>query len=111
MGKKEPKVETKIKPVCVISDETKHKNVCNEIHQLYVDKNHDYGDSAAKMYKEFGLMSIVYRLQDKVNRLKVLANEDARVKNESIRDTLMDISNYSAIGIVEHDKLVEKLNK
>ena len=41
------------------------------------------------------------RLQDKLNRLKTLIRNEARVKDESIEDTLLDLANYAIMEVVE----------
>ena len=44
-------------------------------------------------------------MDDKMRRLKQLAKGNtARVKTESIRDTLMDLANYAIMTVMELDK-------
>lgn len=69
--------------------------------QTYIKKNMDYGDSFSKSYQEFGLVAPVVRMSDKVERLKSLSKGEAQVKDESIRDTLLDIANYAIMTVVE----------
>lgn len=69
--------------------------------QTYIKKNMDYGDSFSKSYQEFGLVAPVVRMSDKVERLKSLSKAEAQVKDESIRDTLLDIANYAIMTVVE----------
>ena len=71
--------------------------------QTYIKKNMDYGDSFSKSYKEFGLTAPIVRMSDKMERLKSLSKADARVKDESIRDTLIDLGNYAFMTVVEMD--------
>ena len=92
--------------------ETIHKNLCDEMHQLYLNKNADYGDSFAKVRREIP-NAILVRLSDKLNRLKSLMNNQImhqKVSDESIDDTLMDLANYAILELVErrHDKEKEK---
>lgn len=82
-----------------------HTKITNELHEGYIAKNADYGDSFSKLYKEFGLTSTTIRLSDKVNRLKTLCKQEAKVKNESVRDTLLDIANYSILTVMEIDAM------
>lgn len=72
--------------------------------ETYRAKNHDYGDSFGQSMKEFGLVAAAVRMNDKMNRFKTLINKDAQVKDESIRDTLMDLANYAIMTVVELDK-------
>lgn len=82
----------------------KHFQVCRLLCDLYISKNHDYGDSFHKTYEEFGPVALAIRLQDKVSRLSALTtSKEQMVKNESVRDTLMDIANYAILGIMEMD--------
>lgn len=74
-----------------------------EMSDLYKRKNHDYGDSVGQTYQDFGLVSFVVRILDKINRLKSLCKKQQQVKDESIRDTLMDIANYCLLAIIEED--------
>ena len=79
-----------------------HKDVCDGLHDLYVAKNHDYGDSFAKT-REIVPGAILVRLHDKLNRLTALLSkpDQAKVKDESIDDTLRDLANYALMELVE----------
>lgn len=81
---------------------TTFNEVMNELFELYVAKNSDYGDSFNDLLSEFGLITVVIRLQDKMNRLKTIAKNDGEysVKDETIRDTLMDLANYSIMALM-----------
>lgn len=49
------------------------------------------------------------RLGDKFGRFKTLTKTNIQhVKDESIRDTLMDLANYAIMTIVELDMLAEQ---
>ena len=52
---------------------------------------------------EYGLIMPVIRLEDKFNRFKKLAlnNGEAKVKDESIEDTLLDMANYALMTVIE----------
>lgn len=81
-----------------------HFRICRLLGNIYKAKNHDYGDSFHKTYQEFGKVAIAIRLQDKVSRLSALSTKEQQlVKDESIRDTLLDIANYAILGIMEMD--------
>lgn len=83
---------------------TTFKDILNKMYEIYEKKNADYGNSFAKSYEEFGLVSPVIRLSDKVERLKTLCNKEAQVKDESIIDTLIDIAVYAVLTILEIQK-------
>lgn len=81
----------------------KHRQICNELTDLYERKNHDYGDSFGKSYKEYGMTMACIRLEDKLNRLKALTKSGVQqVSDESICDTLVDLANYAIMTIIEH---------
>ena len=80
------------------------KDILNKMYEIYEKKNADYGNSFAKSYDEFGLVSPVIRLSDKVERLKTLCNKEAQVKDESIIDTLIDIAVYAVLTVLEIKK-------
>lgn len=80
-----------------------HKKICDELTELYRKKNHDYGDSFHKSYEEFGLTMAAIRLDDKINRFKTLIKTESEVKDESIRDTLIDLANYAIMTVIELD--------
>lgn len=70
---------------------------------LLARKNADYGNSFAEQYSEYGLLSVIIRLDDKLRRLKSLANsqEGAKVADEAIADTLLDMAGYALLASVE----------
>lgn len=80
-----------------------HKSVCDEMHDTYVAKNSDYGDSFSKLRKEYGNIAILIRLSDKLERLKtlMLGDKPPEVTGESIDDTLLDLANYAVMEVVE----------
>ena len=79
------------------------EEVLAEMLQTFLKKNHDYGNSFSKTFSEFGLVSAVVRMNDKMERLKSLLKAQAKV-DESVRDTLMDLANYSVMTVMELDK-------
>lgn len=81
--------------------ESIHREICEQMHNTYRRKNHDYGDSFATLRQEYP-NAILIRLGDKYNRLKALmSGEAAQVKDESIDDTLLDLANYCILELVE----------
>jgi hypothetical protein len=79
-----------------------HAGICSELTALYERKNHDYGDSFGKSFKEYGMAMPCIRLEDKLNRLKALTRSgNQQVSDESIDDTLMDLANYAIMTLVE----------
>lgn len=86
-----------------------HEAVCKELHKTYVAKNRDYGDSFHQTFLEEGMAMSRIRLGDKFSRFKTLTRSNVQhVKDESIRDTLMDLANYALMTVVELDMLAEQ---
>jgi hypothetical protein len=62
----------------------------------YIAKNKDYGDSFALSIIEFGSIVGLVRIFDKYNRAKnLLSGNEAKVKDETVIDTLLDMGLYS----------------
>lgn len=89
-------------------NDEKFEKITNEMLELYKAKNTDYGSSVSDTYKDFGLVAFLVRMQDKMNRLKTLNKQDAKVKDEKIRDTLIDLANYSILAIIEMEGEIKK---
>ena len=87
----------------IVKDKNKccFKSICQEIVSLHEKKNKDYGNAADASYREFGIVSYVIRLNDKMNRLKSLTKPGViqEVKDESIEDTLMDLAAYAIMAL------------
>lgn len=77
------------------------ESILNEIKQLHNRKNADYGDSFDKTLDEFGLIASATRMSDKFNRFKSLirCGSSARVEDEKIEDTLIDLASYAIMTI------------
>lgn len=55
------------------------------------------------------MLYVVPRLVEKINRIKTLTmNKDLDYDDESIRDSLLDLANYSIMTIMELDKDAHK---
>jgi len=69
--------------------------------ELFKKKNADYGDAFAT----YGPVGVIVRVGDKIQRLtSVSKNGVALVDNEGLRDTLIDLHNYSAMAIMLLDE-------
>lgn len=95
-----------------IRKETKQnpfEKITKEMIELYERKNADYGSSASDTYKKFGMNSYLIRLNDKLNRaITLVNNKNQKVKSESLRDTLIDLANYSILAIIDLERENEK---
>lgn len=80
----------------------RHSDLCDLLNEIYIKKNHDYGDSFSKTFKEEGFAMARIRLSDKLERFKKLTRDGGQqVKDESIKDTLLDLANYAIMTVVE----------
>lgn len=69
---------------------------------IFRKKNADYGNA----FDRFGAVGVMIRLRDKLDRFINLAeggDEVALVKTEALRDTLLDLSNYSTMAVMLGD--------
>lgn len=73
-----------------------YEEVMQKLHDVYVRKNSDYGDSFSKSLSKYGEVAAMVRIEDKKNRLDSLFGKenDRMVVNESLDDTIEDIANY-----------------
>lgn len=78
-----------------------HDKMLKDMHDLYIAKNHDYGNSVHDTYEKYGLTSFLVRIEDKLNRARTLNQTDAQVNDEKIEDTLMDMANYAILAVME----------
>lgn len=78
-----------------------YKQVTDELYDLYVAKNKEYGDSIGEMYDEDGLAPCLYQMKHKISRAITIANKDD-VQFESLEDTLRDLANYAVISYMEY---------
>ena len=90
----------------------KFEQITNEMFDLYKRKNADYGNSVAKTFDEYGLVSFLVRIEDKLNRVSTLTKKSSteqQVKDEKIEDTLLDLANYSIMALIELDRVKSEL--
>lgn len=80
------------------------KNITGNMLNTYIAKNHDYGNSFDQSLDKFGLVAAVVRIGDKMNRIESLITKEAKVKDESIKDTLLDMANYAIMTTMWMDK-------
>lgn len=85
-----------------------------ELQEIFVKKNTDYGNSFEESLEKHGLIAAIVRMEDKMSRLNTLSEQEALVSDESLIDTLKDLSNYalmSAVWLEGIKKEVDFLNK
>jgi hypothetical protein len=75
--------------------------VQNQALELFKKKNADYGDAFAK----YGTVGILMRIQDKLQRyVSITRNGINLVDDEGLKDTLLDLHNYAAMGLMLIDE-------
>ena len=78
------------------------KGLADTMVDTYERKNKDYGDSFGVSVEKYGLISALTRISDKFNRLEsLILKGDQQVNDESLKDTLLDLANYSLMTIIE----------
>lgn len=85
----------------VLSDKVQSfMDITTNMAKTYAAKNHDYGNSFEQSCNKFGIIASVVRLGDKMNRIESLTTKEAEVKEESIKDTLLDLANYAIMTVM-----------
>jgi hypothetical protein len=77
------------------------KKIQSEALELFAKKNNDYGDAFAK----YGPVGVLMRMEDKLHRYMSISKKGVNLVNdEGIRDTLIDLHNYSAMALMLLDE-------
>lgn len=81
-----------------------HKKFCEKMHEITAAKSSDYSgvDDILANFKSVGGewidIGFYTRMMDKMGRLRnFIMTGSLKVKDESIKDTLMDLANYSIL--------------
>ena len=86
----------------------RHSEITKQLNEIYIAKNTDYGDAFGDTFKKLGIISAVTRIADKTNRLMSLSAKteaERNVKDETIKDTLVDLANYAIMTLIEMEEL------
>ena len=84
------------------------EKIQKEGRELFKKKNQDYGDAFAN----YGAIGVLVRIGDKISRLQsITTRQISLINTESLRDTLIDLHNYSAMAIMllDEKKPLERL--
>lgn len=80
----------------------KFKQITDEMVKLYEKKSSDYGNSTHDTYMKYGAVAYLVRMEDKINRVRSLTqNNNQKVEDEKIHDSLVDLANYSILMLLE----------
>ena len=78
--------------------------ITNKMCNTFEVKNSDYGDSFHKLFKECGMTYAYGHMAEKLERINSLRKDEAKVKGESMKDSLYDLANYAILTIMELEK-------
>ena len=75
----------------------KYKCIHHVALELFTQKNADYGDA----FSEYGPVGVLVRIGDKIKRLQTITSTGVTmIKDEKMKDTLLDLHNYSAMALM-----------
>ena len=94
----EPKADSKKE------DDDRFKEITDKMFETFKAKNHDYGSSFSNLFKECGMTYAYGHMAEKLERVKSLMKDEAKVNGEGMKDSLLDLANYAILTIMELDK-------
>ena len=94
----EPKADTNKE------DADRFKEITDKMFETFKAKNHDYGSSFSNLFNECGMTYAYGHMAEKLERVKSLMKDEAKVKGEGMKDSLLDLANYAILTIMELDK-------
>ena len=86
------------------TDADRFKEITDKMFETFKAKNHDYGSSFSNLFKECGMTYAYGHMAEKLERVKSLMKDEAKVNGESMRDSLLDLANYAILTIMDLDK-------
>ena len=86
------------------TDADRFKEITDKMFETFKAKNHDYGSSFSNLFKECGMTYAYGHMAEKLERVKSLMKDDAKVKGESMKDSLYDLANYAILTIMKLEK-------
>lgn len=72
--------------------------------EVLIKKQSDYGPKNIALAPGGALNGLRVRMHDKMSRINHLIDSGATPENESLRDSFLDMMNYSAIALMVLDK-------
>ena len=85
-------------------DVDRFKEITDKMFETFKAKNHDYGSSFSNLFKECGMTYAYGHMAEKLERVKSLMKDDAKVNGEGMKDSLLDLANYAILTVMEIDK-------
>ena len=78
--------------------------ICQTVAEIIEAKNADYGGAYAEAVDKFGNQYALSKIFEKYHRILSLTINKNKVKNESLRDALLDCMGYCALYIDQLDQ-------
>ena len=85
-------------------DADRFKEITDKMFETFKAKNHDYGSSFSNLFKECGMTYAYGHMAEKLERVKSLMKDEAKVKGERMKDSLLDLANYAILTVMEIEK-------
>ena len=85
-------------------DVDRFKEITDKMFETFKAKNHDYGSSFSNLFKECGMTYAYGHMAEKLERVKSLMKDEAKVNGEGMKDSLLDLANYAILTVMEIDK-------
>ena len=92
-------------------DARSFKKITDKLLDTYKAKNHDYDSSFSNLFKECGMTYAYGHMKEKLERVKSLMKDEAKVKGEGMKDSLLDLANYAILTVMELERKEEKNGK
>ena len=86
------------------TDADRFKEITDKMFETFKAKNHDYGSSFSNLFKECSMTYAYGHMAEKLERINSLRKNEAKVKGESMKDSLYDLANYAILTIMELEK-------
>lgn len=87
------------------TDADRFKEITDKMFETFKAKNHDYGSSFSNLFKECGMTYAYGHMAEKLERVKSLMKDEAKVKGEGMKDSLLDLANYAILTVMEIEKV------
>lgn len=85
-------------------DADRFKEITDKMFETFKAKNHDYGSSFSNLFKECGMTYAYGHMAEKLERVKSLMKDEAKVNDEGMKDSLLDLANYAILTVMEIEK-------
>lgn len=92
-------------------DARSFKKITDEMNDTFKAKNHDYGSSFSNLFKEYGMIYAYGHMAEKLECVKSLMKDEAKVKGEGMKDSLLDLANYAILTVMELERKEEENGK